>query len=433
MPEVSIKPASYSFRQLAYWRDQLAAVASKVGARFLDLNERENRVTIGLTRPEVREALDSQLLALSIPREAVTVEESNPTYATENAGLFQSATHQRAYADTLAGGLQYAWYDVLNTTNGFCTIGYTTSTPSGDVGFISAGHCSPQKWTTDGYFGSKIGQPSTTNNIGYELYDPSPGTCPILWGCDHYRFADANLNKITGRPVKVGYLVAPNSRLGSSGVDTTLYANWYIAVTGTTSSISAGSVIDKIGRSTGWHYGTVNNTCSDFSVGSWPDVQMVRCAYSINTAVENGDSGGPVFYYSGGEATAAGITHAKDGPSKAWFSKWMYVESELTGSSPGPASLSIIAPSPPPAPSATIYGPSSIKPNATCYWYVASNFEYTGVEWKVNGSVVGTNYDLYLSRSSSFTLDVTVTDGVRWAQKSLSVNVSSGNSTCAIE
>ena len=112
---------------------------------------------------------------------------------------------------------------------------------------------------------SLSGQPSVDFPVGYESFDASPGTCPYFWPCDFYRNSDANFNVVTGRPVKVGSVAAPVVRQYRfpSDPNRLVIQNGYLSVVDVANSIVSGSVIDKIGSTTGWIYGVVKETCVD--------------------------------------------------------------------------------------------------------------------------------------------------------------------------
>ncbi len=207
----------------------------------------------------------------------------------------QSATNLGVYADTLVGGFRYVWHVPNPSSGGICTIGFTAQAAGGMKGFVSAAHCSPNMWATNAT-GGVFGQPGfATSPTGYELYDPSPGTCPLFWPCGTYRYSDANFYVVTGRDVKVGYLAKPNTRSALlPSFDTTIVKGTYIAVADQTSSIVQGSTMDKIGATSGWTYGEVLRTCYTF----FNNGRALRCAYSLWAVGSGGDSGGPVFYYN---------------------------------------------------------------------------------------------------------------------------------------
>lgn len=433
---IRAQKADYAITELGAWREAVFGIQKELGWTMLDLDEGLNRVTIGVT-PGTNYAegspFASAIARRGIPNSAVNIVESENSLTLTRRRAWPLTTI-KDYADSLVGGV---WYRVKNGDGNWssCTIGYPAILSNGKSGYISAGHCSAVKWNTDG---SEARQPSEyiTPAVGFELYDKTPGTCPIFWfiGCK-YRFADVNIFEVTGRPVKVGYLARPNTRALNYSNDLTVSSSTpLIQVVGETSSITQGSTIDVIGVTSGWSYSVVRNTCTSIIV----DFKMHRCSYSIEADIEGGDSGAPVFYYDpvANTAVAAGIVFGRSTnpfiTHRGLFSKMMYVRGEIESSG---LTFSIVDGVSPPneAPWAAIQGVTSMQPNASCYWYVTSSVPYTSVTWSVDGEPVGTAWDLTYSASESFLLEVSVTDGTSFAFASKNVTVDSGASTCYIE
>ena len=74
-----------------------------------------------------------------------------------------------------------------------------------------------------------------------------------------------------------------------------------------------------------------------------------------------------------------------------------------------------------------------MQPNASCYWYVTRGIQYPSATWSVNGTQVGTNWDLTYSSSTRFLLEVVVTDGSNFAMASKFVTVNGDAGTCYVE
>lgn len=398
---------------------------------MLDLDEGRNRVSIGVM-PGTDLSPNSEF-ARNVTRRGVPMAALNvmPIGFAEpiRRRMFSPDTSLGHFADTLAGGFRYA-----NNSNG-CTTGFTSRLSSGEKGFISASHCSPSKWGYDAT--TYIRQAMSGTVIGSEYYDMGPGTCPLLWGCSRYRYSDANGNVIdtTLRPVDVGNIARPSTRQHNSGSDTTLNTSSpYIQVIGETSSITQNADIDQIGATSGWIYSEVLHTCVTYSSAPLPySNDARRCAYITEGDAKEGDSGGPVFYYSGGQATAAGIIAAKFTPADYhWtiFSKFMYVRNEIESSG---HSFSILPGSTPPSyypHYANFSGTSLAMPNASCNFYMGSDLSYIDVKWWVNGTLIGTNYMVSYSSAVSYQLEVDVNDGTNVAWGSHYVTVSSEAGTC---
>ncbi len=277
-------------------------------------------------------------------------------------------------------------------------------------------------------------QPQSGTAIGFEQYDqqtlPCPGP-PLL--CQVYRYSDANLDVVTGRPVRVGYLARPTTRFHKNGTDTTPNSvGAYLRVVGTSPSVVQGSYVDHIGATRGWRYGEVKATCVTNYLDPWLNT-AIRCAYKIDVDVIGGDSGGPVFYYDFfGNATAIGISYRRD-DDNAWFGKWNGVESEVTGAWPAPQWIRVVANDVVLTPVVAIVGPSEMQPGNSCYWYVSTNFPATAYEWRVNGVVVGSNVDLQYTAYTSFTLLVQATNLSTGNGTSKAITVSGNSSECFVQ
>jgi hypothetical protein len=82
---------------------------------------------------------------------------------------------------------------------------------------------------------------------------------------------------------------------------------------------------------------------------------------------------------------------------------------------------------------ATIVGPTAMKPGNTCYWYFSTNVSDPNIEWRVNGTVLGTSPGLFYSSSENFTLELVLwnTSTGQGANDTHDVSVSWSNSDCA--
>lgn len=145
-----------------------------------------------------------------------------------------------------------------------------------------------------------------------------------------------------------------------------------------------------------------NGSYTNSSVSSWS---------SSNTSVATITSGGVISAVAAGTTT---ITAVIDGIS-------------------GTRSATVVNPVPL---SATLYGPSSVKPNTQCYWWVTpsggtGSYSYS---WSggSGGQSWGSDYYTYSPSSGSFTVSVTVTSGLSQVTRSKTVTVSSSAGICPL-
>ena len=166
---------------------------------------------------------------------------------------------------------------------------------------VTNSHCTATNFSLDG---QSISQGNGADTWGFEVIDPNRYSCGTLFNWKSCRRADVaayNVSGVTQLPVdtlafQVGLIARttfPSSGLsqaaGSLAIDqTTPY--WYIQAEA--QSVLVGTGVHKVGRTTGWTYGTVTQTCVDrqSSLSTW-----IVCSDNTNMFGQGGDSGSPVF------------------------------------------------------------------------------------------------------------------------------------------
>lgn len=354
----------YTFTQLASWRDSIFAhvLDAKIGVFMDDLDEAKNRVTIGVERASassIEAQIRPKLAEYGIPEGAVVFEPVSRLRRASHSANSPRRIHAVSnlenlarevffhliaasapvptppallygQADTLFGGLRIQYYHTSDAVYKDCTIGFTAQLANGTHGFITASHCSSNMWATDG---ANYYQPSSAYSVrGYEAYDRSPGTCPVLWPCDVYRFSDANLDVASGN-WRRGIVGRTNGSPvnGSAGTTVINGTNPYLFVVGVSNDVIEGQRVDKIGSYSGWTYGTVTHTCGDWVDYLGLATEMVRCVYKASVYTQGGDSGSPVFTWDGADGIVAyGILFAEDDANQTmYFSKWPNVAGDV--------------------------------------------------------------------------------------------------------
>jgi hypothetical protein len=272
---VEIIEGQYSFLDLHSWHQELSpAVLSLPGVVFTDLDEKTNRLRVGVTdSKEVLEAVEKSLAGLSVPREAVVISETKPIIP-----------YLRNFRRPLRGGLQ------INFGNFLCTLGFI-AVRNGVNGYVTNSHCT----TTQGGVQNTVEhQPiasGTTNRVGIEIADPtyfSGSGCPAGRVC---RRSDSSFIQVphpSGPAVAIarGTIARPAvNSFNWNGVD-------IFNITGEADPL-VGQSVTKVGRTTGRTAGTVQQTCVNVNVSGTNITQL--CQSISNYGNAGGDSGSPVF------------------------------------------------------------------------------------------------------------------------------------------
>jgi hypothetical protein len=311
----------YDFRDLYAWKDQVRPELAGPGAVYLDIDERRNRLVFGVEREAIdrfTEELRSFLRGTRVPIEAVIVEAVEPVQPLE---LLTDKIRP------VPAGVQIT-RQINSTTIGLCTLG-TNAVRFGVKGFVTASHCTATRGVVEGsvFFQNT---PGGSNQIGVETIDPpffTGGSCPAGRQC---RRSDAAFVAYDSTSLSAGPKIANPLLWGlGSGTVAVSPVTPRLLVTGFLfGSVSSGSGVYKVGRTTGGTFGSVTSTCADTNV--FASTITMLCQDWTGAGSAGGDSGAPVFTQSGGEATLAGILWGGNGASTI-YSPWLYVFAELGG------------------------------------------------------------------------------------------------------
>ena len=165
---------------------------------------------------------------------------------------------------------------------------------------MTAGHCSPNWGFVDN---SWITQPwlNTPLSIGYEIHDDS-------WACaggrcDHAELGLYNTNFIDfdsglgELPYELGLVWRLETRVsGPTGIGSPYVNQTFprLTVTGIQSYTVMSQLVDKVGRNSGWTFGSTYQTCVTFQM---TPTYKVHCSDYVSFTSIGGDSGGPVFIH----------------------------------------------------------------------------------------------------------------------------------------
>lgn len=277
--------AQYDYKTLRAWRDgAVDAAFEQDDATFLDLDEVRNRITVGLLSEDAQRSVSERLAKAGVPLEAVNFEVSGP--------VEMEQTLQNFFRPLMGG------YQIQNPGGGTCTLGFITTNPAnGAPAFVTNSHCTNTYW---GFDGVAFGQAQWWQGVGNEVRDPNGFRC-FLWG--RCRFADAalvqaNVNTAINQVARTTWWGTP----GNPGSLTV--ANPPLQVVSHVWWPSWGQMVDKVGRTTGWNYGFVRNTCVLVNVSF---NRRLLCQYYADYWSQGGDSGSPVFIWWGDRVGLTGL------------------------------------------------------------------------------------------------------------------------------
>jgi hypothetical protein len=299
--------------QVAAWFNRASPeVLALPGAVFADHDESADQLVVGVDNPAAVRGVQSAMTRLGIPAAAYQVRVTEPIY--------QLATLRDAFRPTQAGiQIHFGQY--------VCTLGFNVD-HSGGRSFVTNSHCTNRQGGTEG---TTYYQPLSSVNgtvIATEAADPQyfkGGVCPRGKTC---RYSDASRALYSSSTASSRGIIAkttgPNN--GSLTTSGTIAIN---AQDNSTSSFAIGTVVNKIGRTTGWTQGQVTNTCVHTNVSGSRVTQL--CQTFVSAGVGGGDSGSPVFRITGtDQATLVGILWGGSSSGTSFvFSPLKQIQQEL--------------------------------------------------------------------------------------------------------
>lgn len=311
---VVVEQGDYDFRDLVAWKEALGPQLSEQGAVFLDIDERVNRIVLGVER-SVHDTfvagLSKFLRDVRVPPEAVIVEDAEPVVAA--ISLTDSFR-------PVPGGVQ------VEGAGKTCTL-TVNATRQGVRGFVTNSHCTIMRSLVEGTIFSQSTTIAALNRIGVETVDPdffTGGSCPPNRRC---RFSDAIFAAYNASSLSAGGKLANPAFCAFGGGTTTVSSQTpRLPVTGFGSSAS-GSMVAKIGRTTGCTFGVVQNTCVSVNV-ALSNITMICQNRAFGLAIP-GDSGSPVFLHPGPGAKLVGVLWGADPGVTFTYSPWSFVAAEI--------------------------------------------------------------------------------------------------------
>ena len=314
---MQVRPGKFSWDELERWQASVTTEALALpGAVFVDADEANNQVTIGVERGkggQVRAAL----ARLGLPASAAMVRETDPvTFA---AAPKPKGTTLQGLVRPIHGGTQ------INFPGFLCTLGFSANDGS-QRSFITNSHCTNIQ---GGVNNTPYWQPTQTvapTQIATEVEDPTYGSiagCPAGRVC---RRSDASraAYSSTGAPASA-VAFGKISKTDRPGRNLTITGEFSITNDG---EATVGQTVNKVGRTTGWSEGAVTAVCANTNVSGTNITQL--CQDFVSASVGSGDSGSPVFAItSGTNVTLLGILWGGSGSSSFVFSPLSNVRTEI--------------------------------------------------------------------------------------------------------
>lgn len=322
---VQVKPGRFSWAELESWQSKVSAEALKLpGAVFVDADEANNRVTIGVERGKggpVRGAL----ARLGLPAGAAVVQETEAvTFAVGPRPKPQakpgSGPSLQGLVRPLEGGIQ------INFPGFLCTLGFSAN-DGNQRSFITNSHCTANQGGVDNTPYWQPLQSVAPTQIATEVEDPTytsslPG-CPSGRVC---RRADASRAAYTAAipASSVAFGKIAKTERPSKGA---LSITGQFSITADGEAV-VGQTVNKVGRTTGWSQGAVTNVCVNTNVSGSNVTEL--CQDFVSASVGSGDSGSPVFAITSGDnVTLLGILWGGSGSSSFVFSPLSAIKTEI--------------------------------------------------------------------------------------------------------
>ena len=292
------------------------------GTVFADNDERIGKLVIGVENLNAARGVETALLARGVAKEDFVIELTQPIHF--------AATLQNARFTSGVAGMQVHFSQYV------CSVGANVD-HAGGRGFIINSHCTTTQGGTEGtlyYQPSKTAFPTA---IATEVDDPLYSK--TLPGCSRgkkCRYSDAARAVYAGDyPSSRGTIAKTTALTPNTGNLTVDEAGSYtITAQDNNGALNVvGTVVNKVGRTTGWTRGSITRTCVNTAVSGSTVMQLCQSFVSDpagGTVVSGGDSGSGVWVDTGAGVTLVGLLWGGSSDNKTFiFSPLKQVQQEL--------------------------------------------------------------------------------------------------------
>ena len=291
------------------------------GTVFADNDERIGKLVIGVENMNAVRGVETALQRLGVSESDYVVELTQP--------IQFAATLQNARFTSGVAGMQVHFSQYV------CSVGASVDHAAGS-GFIINSHCTATQGGTEGTLYYQPSKTSYPTAIAIEADDPAyfkGGVCPRGKKC---RYSDASRalyqNGYTGSRGTIAKTTALTPNTGNLNVDAT--SSYTITAQDNSGALNlVGTVVNKVGRTTGWTRGTITRTCTNTAVSGSTVYQLCQSFVSDpagGTVVSGGDSGSGVWVDTGTGVTLVGLLWGGSSDNKTFiFSPLKQVQQEL--------------------------------------------------------------------------------------------------------
>jgi hypothetical protein len=289
---LEVLPGQYRFQALSAWQDRMSRrVLSIAGVVLTNIDHSRNRLRVGVENMATAPAVEAELVALDIPREAVNLEQvSAVSVSTFPLGLDPQpadVTTLQSMIRPLVGGIQIEIKQ--SDTISRCTLGFPAIRQRVE-GFVTASHCIEDPSN----FEEAIAyQPrnNDTNRVGVPSVDPpffddtTNKHCPDRRVC---RYSDSAFVKLDEKiRATVGNIAQPQKTINWDGKS-------FFNIVGTAASVKDMAVF-YVGAKSGRIGGKITAVNVKINEKGSNVTYLNQTEVKWDKEVPNGDSGAPVF------------------------------------------------------------------------------------------------------------------------------------------
>lgn len=382
--EITFRDAEFEYAQLQNWRLEInESVLEIEGVTFISVSQSNNSIRVGIKDEQFEDRIYELANDYGIPEDAIKISVTGVISKDAGTESLQGDDILRDKYRPLVGGLEISVY---KNEFGNCTFSFNAYKLD-QRSWLTNSHCTRERWTVysdDDYYQSSDLDGSDAY-IGSEFQDPEGESCG-WWTSRKCRYADAALLTLSqdqssdfGKIARTEYGAAPGEGSGSIVIDDA-EPRFEIVEERNDSDFFEGLIVSKVGRTSGWTYGGITETCADVN-HSDDDIGDFRyeCQELAQYYSSGGDSGSPVFTELNAPHTDVSLNgihwgRFTEGDDERIFSRISGVQQDL-------GNLTFVS-GEEPSLSVNISGPGFIDESDTYIWEAETEHEQGSVSYQ---------------------------------------------------